>query len=256
MIFSLIIVLSPTKIQTAYAASETTYYARINEDGERYFYSSPYEQSKLFVLPSTFFVLLSGIENDFYKATFRDVSGYVKISDVTPVKNKPLQEYPDTSFRVLNENGLVMYSSPTTEAEPVGRLDYLQEKVTLYGTMSGTMVIPNSTRTWFYCSTFFEGRVVRGYAFSYLCDEVITPGINNETFEAITTPLDFSPPKNQTNGLSDTTVAIIVLCVCLPCLVILYLLLSPGKRHKVQRSEKKIKVKRGKDYYELNEDDL
>lgn len=256
-IFTVFLSFSPAT--TTVRADETkTYYAKIL-NSNAYFYSSPtsYDDAKLFVIPSSYFVLLlDNAGEDFYYAKYLDLYGYVKKNEVTPMDGTPTNPYANSTFRNFSPNGLSVYSRPKSDAEILGSLNFLQTDITLYGEIIGEELFENSTNTWFYCSTTQNGNKITGYAFSYYCDIVTRPSENTEYFPEITGELVFSNSLSDGGGLSDTAIAIIILAVSLPCLVVLYLLLSPSKRKVGKKTEKVKTVKRGKDYYEFNEDDL
>lgn len=244
----------------AHAESENnnTYYAKVLSTA--YFYSSPsaLDEAQIFMLPESYFVLLIGEENGFYYAKYLDLYGYVKKNDVTPMDGTPTTPYATLSFRVFNENGLKIQSRPNYSSQNVGKLDYLQKDVLLYGSLNGQEPFPQSSNEWYYCKGDINGKHVNGYVFSYYCDTVTKLEENIEYFPQIEGDLVFNKGSLPSGGgLSDTVKAIIILSVALPCLVVLYLLLSPGK-HKLHRksAKKGAVVRRGKDYYELNEDDL
>ena len=252
------ILLSPFNITEVHASESKTYYAKVLNNST-YFYASPSLQTgeQLFVIPSSYFVLLiDDADEDFYHAKYKDLYGYVKKNDVTPMDGTPLNPYANSSFRVFSQNGLSLMAKPQKNAQVLGTLQFLQEGIPLYGEIIGEELFENSTSTWYYCSSIVNGNSVTGYAFSYYCDLINKAGENTEYFPQITGKLDFSNPISSGGGLSDTVKAIIILAVSLPCLVVLYLLLSPHK-HKLPKSKTKVKTaSRGKDYYEFNEDDL
>lgn len=257
LIFALLLTFSPAST-TVHADEANTYYAKILSSST-YFYSSPndYDDARLFIIPSSYFVLLLDNANEeFYYAKYADLYGYVKKNDVTPMDGTPSSPYANSTFRNFSPNGLSIYSRPQSGAEILGSLQFLQTDIPLYGEIVGEELFEDSTNTWFYCSTTQNGQTINGYAFSYYCDIIVRPTENTEYFPEITGELVFSNTLSGGVGLSDTAKAIIILAVSLPCLIVLYLLLSPSKRKTSKSAEKVKTVKRGKDYYEFNEDDL
>lgn len=242
------------------AADTKTYYAKILSDNVYIFAdTSGEENSRLFVVPNSYFVLLVGDKDDYYYAKYSGVMGYVKKTDVMPMDGVPMCPFANQTFRAFAQNGLEVFSSPRANASALGKLSFLQDNVTFYGTASGDELFPKSTSTWLYCSFDSGGEVKNGYVFSYFCDNLSLASENLEYFSEITEPLSFASELPTDGGLSDTAKAMIILGVSLPCLVILYLVLSPKKRAllaKGRRKEKSPPQKRGRDYYEFNEDDL
>lgn len=265
-LLSFIFILTPAlkseEVFAASAASENqkTYYAKVL-DGNSYFYekASNEQFEKLFILPSTYFVLLVGEEGEYYSAKYMDLFGYVKKTEVTPMEGTPVTPYATSTFRAYDRSGLEVYSKPQENAEVVGKLGFLQENIKMYGFTYGDELFPSSTNQWIYCFYESGGQTIRGYAFKYYCDEIKLAGENPEYFPEITGTLDFGSDLPNGGGLSDTVKAIIILAVSMPCLIVLYLLLSPSKRRHKNKGEKvksPARIKRGKDYYEFNEDDL
>lgn len=238
-----------TPSTTVSAEESLTYYAKVLSAVN--FYSSPNADSDMFIIPETYFVLLIGEENEFYKAKYLDLFGYVKKDEVVPMQGTPSSPYPQETFRNFNDNGLTVYEHPNTTSTAVGKLSY-EGVYTLYGIKTGEEVLDHSTNIWYFCKYETDSGNKTGYVFSYYCDMFDEFPENTEYYPEITEPLKFYVEnENQPSGLNDTVIAIIVLSVSLPCLIILYLLLSPSKKGKLGK-----RFARKKDYYEFNEDDL
>lgn len=250
----------PIESSSAAAEQGKTYYAKVLQEGA-YFYSkeATEEFERTFILPSTYFVLLVGEEGEFYKAKYLDLFGYVKKTEVTPMEGTPAQPYASQTFRAYDRSGLDVYAKPKISSESLGKLGFLQENIAMYGLCTGDELFPASTNQWIYCHYESSGQTIRGYAFKYYCDTIKYAPENLEYLPEITGTLDFGNNLPANGGLSDTVKAVIILAVSMPCLIVLYLLLSPSKRRQKGKSEKSrapAKIKRGKDYYEFNEDDL
>ncbi len=259
-IFSPAFVKAENSSSAATDQSSKTYYAKVLQEGA-YFYSKEPDETveKAFLLPSTYFVLLVGEEGEFYKAKYLDLFGYVKKTEVTPMEGTPEQPYATSTFRAYDRSGLDVYAKPKLNSESLGKLGFLQENVRMYGFCTGDELFPSSTNQWLYCFYESGGQTIRGYAFKYYCDSIKIAPENLEYLPEISGALDFGNNLPANGGLSDTVKAIIILAVSMPCLIVLYLLLSPSKRRQRSKGEKArvpAKIKRGKDYYEFNEDDL
>lgn len=257
-IFSLFLISSSPS--STYAASEKTYYAKVLSDNVFLYSDTTDDEScRLFAIPNSYFVLLIGESGNYYRAKYSGIVGYVKKNEVTPMDGVPVCPFASQSFRAFSQNGLDVYSAPHASASTIGKLSFLQDNVSLYGTIYGDELFPKSTSTWFYCSFSNGSESVNGYVFSYYCDNLTLASENMEYFSEITSPLSFNDNLPAGGGLGDTAIAMIVLGVSLPCLIILYLILSPKKKaqaSKDRRIEKSLPQKRGRDYYEFNEDDL
>lgn len=259
-IFSLLLIAPRPQICDASAATAKNYYAKILSDNV-FLYSSATddENCRLFAIPNSYFVLLVGENGDFYHAKYSSVMGYVKKNEVTPMDGVPSRPYASQSFRAFAQNGLDVYSSPRASASTIGKLSFLQDNITFYGSTIGDELFPKTTTTWLYCTFNNGGESANGYVFSYFCDNLTLASENLEYFSEITTSLSFGDDLPAGGGLGDTAIAMIVLGISLPCLIILYLILSPKKHSLLNKSrgkEKSPPQKRGRDYYEFNEDDL
>lgn len=258
ILFLALLISFPNYLATfTYADSGRTYYAKVENVGI-YMYSAPVEDTayRMFEIPSSYFVLLNGNENDkFYSAKYDDVQGFVLKDSVTPMLGTPQQAYATSSFRVFSQVGLPLYSSPTDTANYEITIPYEQVISKAYGKISGKELLSNSTDKWFYCSFTQSGKKYSGYLFSYYCDNVSIISENTEFFTEITEELDFSPINSSSTTLSDTGKVLIAFAVIIPCLIILYLMLKP--KTKTKETPKRVPLRRPKrDYYEFNEDDL
>ena len=95
-------------------AESYTYYAKVNSDNI-YFYSQPIDSddSRLFIIPRTYFVKLISYQDDnFYYAQYDNLFGYVRIGDVVVMNGVPTNPYATSEFRVFMPNGLGLYASP------------------------------------------------------------------------------------------------------------------------------------------------
>ena len=251
-LISFVIFFPTTDFVIAHADETKSYYAKVLQEAK--FYSQPNEEFGLFTIPSSYFVILyDNAGENFYKAKYQDLSGYVKKDEVTPMDGTPTSPFPNETFRVFNDNGLNFYEKTSYESTILGKLNFL-DSYTLYGIQIGEEPFPNSSNAWYYSKITTNGQTSYGYAFSYYCDGFESFTENTEYFPEITNELVFSTSSINASGLSDSVKAIIILAVSLPCLIILYLLLSPSKKLKKPRG--KIFARKSKDYYEFNEDDL
>lgn len=238
-------------INFSQAAHEKTYWAKIEND-QTFFYAQDNINSQLFVLPKSYFVKLTGEEENFYKAQYKDLSGYVKKEEVTPMDGQPLTPFFVESFRVFLPSGTGLYAM-TQMADEYKILDipYLYEDLVFYGSINGTFAIPEKTNLWHYCR--YEDQL--GFVYSIFCDKLLSPPLNNESFDVIENPsFEIESPID---GLSSTAMAFIIIGVSLPCLIVLYLLIKPNMMKSTLPKEKvKYKAKRKRDYFEFDQSDL
>lgn len=262
-IFSLLFSFSPLPL----TSTSEEIYARIT-NSETYFYSSPNDEAKFFLLPNSYFVLLlEDAGENYYRAQYMDVLGYVKKEEVTPIVGTPQNPYADkSSFRVFSLNGLNLRSSPDSSSpfNIVTAVPYLERNLIFYGQIEGETAIEDKSSTWYYCKYLSGTQSYSGYLYSVFCDLLTPITINNEVFEAREEPpfLDqTSTTEDPPEGFSLTTPVqiIIAVAVSLPCIILIYLLFKPTKivteENSKDKKAKKKKIKRLKkaDYYEIED---
>ncbi len=235
-------------------AKESEIYAKI--EGENVpFYSVPAEEenSKLFILPSSYFVRLLSAEQGFYYAQYKDIFGYVKQSQVSPMNGTPVTPYANPTFRIFSFEGLGLYKSPHSSAERLATLPYLCEDFTFYGSISGQEAVPQKSNLWYFVKYGSSGKI--GYVYSVFCDNFSSIPQNTETFEKISSPL--FTEEEASAELSPVAMAFIIIGVSLPCLIVLYLLVKPNMyKEKLPKEKPKFRAKRNRDFFEFDETDL
>lgn len=240
-----------------YASENLTFYAKVISNGV-FFYSACNDNSQIFEIPTTYFVLLTGDANEkFYTAKYGNLSGFVHKNEVVPMNGKPENPYAiQNNFRITSMSGLTLHKKATFESDEITTLPFLESDVEYYGKLQGQELFPNSTSIWLYASYMTENKVYYGYLFSYYCDFETKILENEEYFEEITETLVFThiEDENRVNNTSDTLTALIILAIAIPLLIGCYFFITPTKK----RTEKEAKPsrKRHKDYYELSENDL
>lgn len=244
-IFLFVFAFAPKLKLTVKANTYTTYiYAQITSSNT-YFYTSTSSTSPsnaYFILPQSYCVLLlSNINESFYKAQYRDMVGYVLKSSVVPIKEVPTTPYLENiSFRVYSSDGINMFASPLNTSsgkiiEQVSTLEFLD----YYGEIEGDEFISNRGLTWVYAKN--NKTQNKGYFYKGLCDNFSFIPKNTQTL----TPLSSTPFENNDNtylysliSLSPPLKALLITLVCLPALVIIYLLFKPLKNTSSSKSNK------------------
>lgn len=246
----LLFFLSWTTFPQSFAYASEFYWAKVDEDGIL-FYAQTDSQSALFVLPKTYFVKITDEVENFYKAEYKDLIGFVKKEDVSPMDGTPLCPYFVETFRVFLPSGAGLY--PTTKMTPENEIltiPYLYEDLVFYGSIEGQIAVPDKSNLWHYCRF---GDDEYGYVYSSFVDKLSTPPINNETFEKI----EVSFSKNEAKPLSQSALAFIIIGVSLPTLAVLYLLVKPNLSTSQSHKQKsKYKARKRRDYFEFDPSDL
>lgn len=246
LIFIFLSIIFSQNYYICFAESCPTYYAKVEYEG--YFYSSSNENSAIFQIPTSYFVLLTGEENaSFFKASYKGLNGFVKKSEVTPMSGTPASPYPNANFRVFAKEGLGLYSTPSSSSTLVSTIPYLYQELEFYGFMTGEIDIPEKSNQWYYCKYLSS----YGYLYSVFCDNLPTIEKNTEIFDIIT------PNFSQSNisSLSKSSLVWIIVGVGLPSLVVLFLLLKPSLI-KERILNGKAKPRRRKDYFEFDDSSL
>ena len=222
-------------LNQSYAYTKSKYFAKI-ENSETYIYSLPNDknENKLFEIPKTYFVeLLSQYNEYFYKAKYLDLTGYVKINEVSPVTNTPSNPYANNiTFRVYSNDGLNIRSEPHTKngLETIkGSLNVLDENIMYYGKISGEEVIKNRGTTWYYCKYKNDREVVLGYVYAGFCDMLSPIKENNENFTVCNNPFTTNNTEiNSTTNNKDVKSLILIFTIT-PTLFLILLLFKPFK---------------------------
>lgn len=233
------------------AQASDFYWAKVNND-DAIFYAQPNDESALFILPKTYFVKLINEDETFYKAEYKDLVGFVKKEDVSPMNGTPLCPYFIETFRVFLPSGTGLYpTTKMTSENEILTIPYLYEELVFYGSIEGQTAIPDKSNLWHYCR---YGDDEYGYVYSAFVDKLSTPPINNESFETI----EVSFLKHEAAHLSESALAFIVIGVSLPTLAVLYLLIKPNisTRQSQSREKSKYKAKKRNDYFEFDSSDL
>ena len=249
--------------------STNQFYARI-ETENIYFYSQAVDNNiyKMFEIPKTYFVLLTGNAGDeqdmFYLATYMDKNGYVKKNEVKPVVNKPMKPFAnDLSFSIYSLSGLDLREKPEiTPFNIITNIPFLEKNLIYYGDIIGEEMVPELGEQWYYCKYLSGNNSYYGYLYAPYCylgpyyspNTEIVEYYNGELFENKNTPTSTSPENPIL--LSNEIKIIIIICACLPCLFIIYLLFKPTKimlDNGNQSNKKKYNKLKKSEYYEYDD---
>ncbi len=260
-------------INGVYAESKVQYAKIISSNVKLYktFSGNEDYSNFYFVIPQSYFVILQPCDDEnYYAATYIDITGYVKRSEVQCVKGTPITPFANNiSFRVFIPGGVDLRSTPTQSEglNTIATLQYLETNLKYYGKIDGEEAISYRSTEWYFCKYYKNGISQSGYVYSAYCDLLASIPENTEMLEYIDEP-EFE--ITETSGeiedggifsdLPSITQIIIIVAVCLPCIFIIYLLFKPTKiTAKVMEDAelepkryKKSKIKH-KDYYEYDD---
>lgn len=243
--------------ENAFAKSEKTFYAKIEDAGVE-FCELPDEESGLFEIPSSYFVEIEYLAGDFYKARYLNLDGYVKKDKVLLVDGTPKQAFYDTTLNVVTPYSLT--ASAEENAQEVVAITK-QTQLTYYGTKRGDY-LAEENNLWYYVSAYDGENLCFGYVFSQLSstkpDE--KKPTNYEIFPSIDEKSLYDSNPATFTGLSTGTKIMLIVSISVPSLLILYFLIKPTKIMQKSKPKKKSKqpakrVKHG-DYFEFDESEL
>lgn len=241
-------------LSSASAETEKTYFAKVPTSGV-YFCSSPSLETALFEIPPTYFVQVQAVKDDFFEVKYRDLSGFVKKSDVKLMNGTPIEAFDNTSYSVYLPFSLYQNTNAATEIALLTPSMVL----TYYGKKVGQQMKPNLA-DWYYSGVLIDGVLLRGYVYSDHATMQISTGKNEETFPPLSEDALVSGTTTAFSGLSTGTKIILIVAISVPSLLILYFLIKPSKIMQITKSKRKPKsiskrIRHG-DYFEFDENEL
>ncbi|MGN1201109.1 MAG: hypothetical protein ACI4R8_02460 [Candidatus Caccovivens sp.] len=249
--FVFILSMSPIKV----ASAETSYFAKVQATSV-YLCSTPSESSAMFEIPYSYFVKVEYSVDDYFKVTYKDITGYVKQDKVSLMKGTPTQAYANASYKIFVPYSL--YESPNQNSVTVTQLP-ANSTLTYYGTKTGQQVTSTNS-LWYFSSVDINGTTQFGYVFSGVSDALTNIGINNESFEIVSSDVLNTPAQTEFKSLSTGTKIILIVAISVPSVLILYFLIKPSKIMQITKtrneSKKQSKIKRHGDYFEFDESQL
>ena len=253
-----ICLLSAIFLPTNFASAEDskTYYAKVQSSGIK-FCSTPAESSALFEIPTSYFVKVEYVVDDFFKVSYKDVEGYVKKDKVSLMDGTPTNPYVSSQFSLFTP--FALYETPYSSSQVQANLTK-NMSLDYYGIKGGEEYSDRNT-TWYYCSAEIDGEKVFGYVFSQTQfnnpQESIT--VNQEVFEIVPESV-LLPTENNFSGLSTGTKIMLIVAISVPSVLILYFLIKPSKIMQITKTKKNPKQERHKihhgDYFEFDESQL
>lgn len=137
------------------------------------FYDSKF--SPLFILPFSYYVEVYDCLNDFYKAKYLDVYGYVKKDEVVAVTTSPKSPFLENiNFRILAKQSTELRTEPTREngsSSLICELDLYETNLIFYGEINGEEVVPKLGNLWYYTAYTSNNQTKFGYIYAGLTDQ-------------------------------------------------------------------------------------
>lgn len=227
-----------------YVNAQTSAYAQILHAG-CYLFKTPVDNTSYtnvyFMLENSYFVeLLSDYNDDFYKAKYLDVVGYVKKTQVQCVQGTPKTPYlSNVSFRVYSNSSRAMYDKPYANTNSPTLKVYLPlycEDLIYYGMVYGESAIEERTNIWYYCK--YTVTDVCGYVYSDSCDKMTTIIPNSEKLPYISSPQwNIVTTNNQLITINSKPFKISVILICIPFVIFAILLIKIAYTKKQNKKE-------------------
>lgn len=227
-------------------AAENTSYALITADKAPLLREAgePTFDNTYFILPQNFFVTMVQPHdtNGYHKVRYRDIVGYVSISDVDVKSYTPISIFPDTVTLKLNldADGVYLRSRPDHLAsQVVYRIPSDTKTIEYYNYTEGTDALGIGNRIWYYVKIpLGDESSVRGYlygTFVLLNSEI---PLDNDTSPVIAPPAvlpETTTPQQKLDPIRLTG----IIALCIPAVVIVILIfIRPKKKPKIETVEK------------------
>lgn len=241
-VISICCVGSALPLKKAYA-SALTY--GILTDGATLYSNSAEGYKAVTSLPKDYFVVLLGEENTegYFSVSYLDVTGFVKSDKVVKVDYEPKYKYAENNSLTLTNDGqeINVRSAPDHAADNVIKELSEGTKLYYYGTVSGSAQVAALGDAWYYVRFSDGDEIRRGYVYSlYVVADPIPPNVIEKAEQQSAD----SPSEDEENPspviekdpgdftLDRTGEIIIIVSLCLPVIVIMYLLFRqpPGKK--------------------------
>lgn len=207
-------------------------------------------------LPENYFAALLGEENEngYIPVSYLDVTGYLKKDAVDAVNYEPKYKYAENNSLTVENDGhpVNVRSSPDHTLDNVIAEAQAGSKLYYYGTCSGTAQVEALGETWYYVKIVSDGETKRGYVYSLyakaepipenVIEKVEPPAVNpDEDLNPGGNAATETPGEKDPDGftLTNTHEIIIVVSLCLPVILIMYLLFKqPSKKMRDEKSDK------------------
>ncbi len=232
--FSIFLVNSVKKEETS--SSNLSGYAFVNTNN-CYFYrfltTEENLNNKYFLLEKTYFVrVIENANEEFYKAEYNGIKGYVKKTDIEFVEEIPENPFlVGITFDIYSASSVELRLEPSTKSGigsvlmsiPAG-----QKNLSYIGKIAGEESMDGLGNIWYYASyTLPNGKEICGYIYSPLTRNLSPISENNENLTVVS--VSQYVPVSSLLYLNLSTKNMIILIISIPAIVVLYLFVKPSK---------------------------
>lgn len=178
-------------------------------------------QNAITTLPATYFVTVLESYEFAYKVSYKDITGYV--IDVELVDYEPVTKFASASFKVNNDGYPVrLRSEPSGVGKliteiPAGGTGYY------YGDVQGSALIQQVGSTWHYVS--YNDGIDTYYGYVYTSQVTVSEIANN-----IIEKVEHAKGEELTPSPVTETDFLLITCLCVPSVLIMYLIFKDKKR--------------------------
>lgn len=249
-------------------SASSSLYARILSE-DVYLYRSTNQDStyaNIFCeIEKSYFVEILDEQDNFFKAKYFNLTGYVLKDEVDKVYKTPQNPYPSNiTFNVYSSLGAKIRTSPEAslgETNIIGIIPSTDSVIDYYGKINGEECLKGQGKEWLYCAYSYDniGNIV-GYIYAPLTENLPEIYPNTETFSAQETTSTPSILASSTKSLNLG----LVLLLLIPAILFIVMLFIPSRPRKIPISRTKTQMpnnvkmfKKSKqdsklDYYEID----
>lgn len=179
-------------------------------------------------LPKNYFVVVTGEETEGYvPVSYLDIEGFVASQKLEFVDYEPKYKFAENNVLTATNDGheVNVRISPTSIYDNVIAELESGDTVYYYGKINGQAQISALGDEWYYVRFSKGTSTVRGYVYSLYADAM---PIKENVIERIDPPV-LTPDENfeqitETQSYSDVREIVIIVSLCLPVLVVMYLI--------------------------------
>lgn len=221
-----------TFVVPSYGASYVTY-ARLNSNAALYNGSGEI----ICVLPESYFAVICGEATDgAYPVSYKDISGYIKATDITLVDYEPVTKFASVTVRPNNDGLPVnLRSKPTTDGSVILCSVPPDSELILYGSRSGDELFVGAGNVWQYVRFSSSEGDWTGYVYSPQLTAAVIPGNSGE---AVTKPAEQTGEQKANLTLTQNgSVALAVLLSIPAGIIMLVLFYRPDSKRTPRHSK-------------------
>lgn len=228
--------------QSIVANANGTKYARINGSGN-YLYKTATENPQInniwCELENSYFIeIIADYNNDFYKVNYNSIVGFALKKNLSEVISTPASPYPSgINISIDDSSGCYLRSTPISKTSTnniIKTLDKGTNNILFIGYIHGDECVDLKGNLWYLVKYGTE----IGYIYSSFVSNKVTIYPNLEEVSL----LNNNVSSTMLNPLTNTTTLILVICIMIPCLIILILLFCPKpKTSKIRNNKNSVK---------------